>query len=254
MGLKSSGLAFHRIHYFIGLWAIATSRYLHEIVKPTPFWGGASLSEGRPLGVELPLILKQGYLLRIPEIWKIVNKEFHNMTDKKLEKEYQEPDANRDPLTGEPGAHPVGTGVGAAGAGAAGAAIGGAIGGPIGAVIGAAAGAIGGGLVGKQAAEKVNPTTEDAYWRENHSSAPYYESDYSYDNDYHPAYRAGYEGYSRHAGTGKTYDEIEPELRQNYETNHSNARMGWEKAKHATRDAWNRVERAIPGDADRDRQ
>ena len=32
-------------------------------------------------------------------------------------------DANRDPITGAPGAHPVGTGVGATGGGAAGAAI-----------------------------------------------------------------------------------------------------------------------------------
>ena len=32
-------------------------------------------------------------------------------------------DANRDPITGTPGAHPVGTGVGAAGGGSAGAAI-----------------------------------------------------------------------------------------------------------------------------------
>ncbi|MGZ8901027.1 MAG: glycine zipper family protein, partial [Limisphaerales bacterium] len=41
-------------------------------------------------------------------------------------------DANRDPITGAPGAHPVGTGVGATGGGAAGAAIGAAVGGPVG--------------------------------------------------------------------------------------------------------------------------
>lgn len=172
------------------------------------------------------------------------------MSNQNLNEPHQ-PDANRDPLTGEPGAHPVGTGVGAAGAGAAGAAIGGAIGGPVGAVIGAVVGSVGGGLVGKGAAEKLDPTVEDAYWRENHRSAPYYESSHTYE-DYQPGYRTGYEGYSRHAGTGKTYDEVEPELRQHYEQNHSNARVGWEKAKHATRDAWNRVERAVPGDADRD--
>ena len=49
-------------------------------------------------------------------------------------------DANPDPITGAPGSHPVGTGVGAAGAGAAatwaGATIGGAVGGPVGAVVG----------------------------------------------------------------------------------------------------------------------
>ena len=59
--------------------------------------------------------------------------------------------AHPDPITGEPGAHPVGVGVGALSAGAAGAAIG-AIGGPIGVLIGAAIGAVAGGLAGKEVA------------------------------------------------------------------------------------------------------
>lgn len=59
--------------------------------------------------------------------------------------------AHPDPITGEPGAHPVGVGVGALGAGAAGAALG-SIGGPIGMLIGAAIGAVAGGLAGKEVA------------------------------------------------------------------------------------------------------
>src|SRR5688572_9669341 len=74
-----------------------------------------------------------------------------------------EPDANRDPITGTPGAHPLGVGAGAATGGMAGAAVG-AIGGPIGAGIGAAVGAVAGGLIGKGAAQAVNPTVEDEYW------------------------------------------------------------------------------------------
>jgi len=42
---------------------------------------------------------------------------------------------NADPITGEPGAHPVGTGVGAAGGAVTGAALGTAIGGPIGVAV-----------------------------------------------------------------------------------------------------------------------
>jgi hypothetical protein len=173
------------------------------------------------------------------------------MSDKKLDNTYREPGANRDPLSGEAGAHPVGTGIGAAGAGATGAAIGGVVGGPVGAVVGTVIGAVAGGLAGKQVAENFDPTVEDDYWRNNYSSRPYYESGYSYD-DYDPAYRTGYEGYSRYAGTGRTYDEVEPELQQEYERSHSGAKLGWEKAKHASRDAWNRIERALPGDADHD--
>jgi len=68
-----------------------------------------------------------------------------------------ETDSNLDPITGEPGAHPVGTGLGATGGALAGAAIG-AVGGPIGMTAGALVGAVAGGLVGKEVAEKVDPT------------------------------------------------------------------------------------------------
>lgn len=160
-----------------------------------------------------------------------------------------EPDANRDPISGEPGAHPVGTGVGAAGAGAVGAAVGGAIGGPVGAAIGIAVGAVAGGLAGKSVAESIDPTREYDYWRDNYVSEPYIQPNSSYD-DYAPAYRTGYEGYGRYYG--RTYNDVETELQRDYETNRGNSNLGWEKAKHATRAAWDKVERAIPGDIDRD--
>src|SRR4051812_49012093 len=91
-------------------------------------------------------------------------------------------DANRDPLSGAPGAHPVGTGIGAAAGGiAAGAAVG-SVAGPVGTLVGAAVGAVAGGLAGKGVAELVDPTAEDAYWRENYSSRPYVDNAYSYDD------------------------------------------------------------------------
>ena len=161
------------------------------------------------------------------------------------------PDANRDPITGSPGAHPVGTGVGATGGGAAGAAIGAAVGGPVGAAIGLAAGAVAGGLAGKGAAEAVNPTAEDAYWRENYSRQTWHDRNYTYD-DYQPAFRSGYEGYSRYGATGKRYEEVEPTLRSDWDRNRGKSRLDWERAKSASRAAWDRVERAMPGDADKD--
>lgn len=54
--------------------------------------------------------------------------------------------ANRDPLTNEPGAHPVGTGLGAAIGGAATGVAVGAMAGPIGAAVGGVVGAVAGGL------------------------------------------------------------------------------------------------------------
>ena len=74
-------------------------------------------------------------------------------------------EANRDPITGAPGAHPVGVGLGAAAGGiaggiAAGAAVGTVAAGPVGTAVGAAVGAIAGGLGGKAVAEKLDPTVE----------------------------------------------------------------------------------------------
>ncbi len=160
-------------------------------------------------------------------------------------------DANRDPITGEPGSHPVGTGIGAAGAGAAGAAIGGAVGGPIGAGVGAVVGAVAGGYAGKAAGEAIDPTVENTYWETNYRTQPWYENDYTYE-DYQPALRTGYEGYRRYAGSGKRYTDIESDLEREYERGKGKSRLTWEKAKNATRAAWDRVERAIPGDADHD--
>ena len=68
---------------------------------------------------------------------------------------------NRDPITGAPGAHPVGVGLGAAAGGiAAGAAAGTLAAGPVGTVVGAAVGAVAGGLGGNAVAEHFDPTME----------------------------------------------------------------------------------------------
>lgn len=167
--------------------------------------------------------------------------------DKKISNDSN--DANLDPITGEPGAHPVGTGVGAAGAGAVGTAIGAVVGGPVGAAIGAVVGSVVGGLAGKNAAEKINPTVEDEYWRNNHTSQPYFDKAHDY-NDYQPAYKAGYEGYDRYGATGRTYDDAEPDLKSDYEKTRGGTGLAWDKAKYAAKDAWHRVENAVP-DGDR---
>jgi uncharacterized protein (TIGR02271 family) len=148
-----------------------------------------------------------------------------------------EHDANRDPISGEAGAHPVGTGVGAAGAGAAGTVIGGLLGGPVGAVVGAVVGSVVGGLAGKGVAENISPTEEDTYWRHNYATRDYVEPERTYE-DYQPAYQTGYEGFARHGDAGKTYEEVEPELQSAYESKHGAAGLPWEKAKVAARDAW----------------
>jgi uncharacterized protein (TIGR02271 family) len=145
-------------------------------------------------------------------------------------------DTNPDPITGAPGSHPVGTGVGAAGAGAAGAAIG-SMAGPVGTVVGAVVGAVAGGYAGKGVAETIDPTAEDAYWRENYRTRPYAKgSDY---NEFAPAYRYGVETRQRYAG--KNFDEVEPHLRSDWDRTHGKAGLAWDKAKMAVRDSWDRL-------------
>jgi hypothetical protein len=160
-----------------------------------------------------------------------------------------EPDANRDPITKEPGAHPLGTAAGSSGGAAAGAVIGAAVGGPVGALIGGAAGAIAGGAAGHTAGEKVNPTVEDSYWRENYTTRPYVQRGTDY-TEYQPAYRYGWESRSRFAD--RKFDEVETDLERGWESAKGRSALTWDRAKEATRDAWHRVEERIPGDADRD--
>jgi hypothetical protein len=164
-----------------------------------------------------------------------------------------ERDTNPDPITGAPGAHPVGVGLGAAGAAATGAAIGTAVGGPVGAVVGGVVGAVAGGLAGKGVAEAIDPTAEDAYWRENHGSQPF-GHDQPFDA-FAPAYRTGYEGFAKHSATGSKFEDAEPHLQRDYETHlsrasitHGNAaakaHLTWDRAKHASKAAWDRVKAA----------
>lgn len=121
-------------------------------------------------------------------------------------------DANRDPISGAPGAHPVGTGVGAALGGAAAGAATGTVAGPVGTVVGAAIGAVVGGLAGKGVAEAIDPTREDAYWRENYKHRPYVDGG-SYD-DFGPAYAYGVSSYGRYSG--RKFVEVESDLSRDW--------------------------------------
>ena len=161
--------------------------------------------------------------------------------------------AKPDPAPGPLGAHPVGTGLGAAAGGAAAGALAGTVAGPVGTVVGAVAGAVAGGLAGKAIAKSIDPTAEEAYWRENYSRRPYIPQGAAYD-EYGPAYRYGVDAYGRYEG--RSFEQAEPELMREWDGAKGTSRLTWENAKHATRDAWQRlsdvVERATPGDSDHD--
>lgn len=150
-----------------------------------------------------------------------------------------ESDLNRDPISGTTGAHPLGTGAGAASGGVAGAAAGMALGGPIGGIIGAAVGAVTGGLMGKSAAESVNPTAEEKFWRETFIREPYYQAGKTFEY-YAPGFRAGWEGRVSH--DGRTFEQVEPELMANYNRTKSELEPPWHDVRPAARAAWDRVD------------
>jgi uncharacterized protein (TIGR02284 family) len=107
----------------------------------------------------------------------------------------------------------------------------------VGAAIGGVVGAVVGGLAGKAAAEAVNPTAEEAHWRENYDREPYYEQGRSFD-DYGPAYRLGLTGRTRY----EDWDTAEPNLESEWESARGGSSLSWPQARPASRAAWNRID------------
>lgn len=99
-------------------------------------------------------------------------------------------------------------------------------------------------------AEMIDPAAEDAFWRENHKGRPYAAGGSSYD-DYGPAYRYGVESFGRYPQ--RDFDEFA--LSRGWQASRGTSSLDWDRAKHAVRDAWNRlsdsVERTVPSDSDR---
>jgi len=184
----------------------------------------------------------------------------------------------------------AGTVAGGVAGGAIAGARGGGLRGPAGAAIGAAAGAVVGALAGKASKDKgygdsgvvgdggamplddpdsdrvqesvragqagyaaSGLSADEGYWRDNWSSRPYVRSDATYD-DYSPAYRYGADAHNRYPG--QHFDDIEPHLERDWQGARGTSSLEWEHARHASRDAWQRVkngvERAMPGDSDGD--
>jgi len=164
------------------------------------------------------------------------------MATKNIQKEtrndFQKELRNEDPISGEAGAHPVGTGVGTALGGAAAGAAAGMVAGPVGALAGAIVGGVAGGLAGKAVAESYDPTVETAHWQNEYRNRPYYNDAYNYD-DYGPAYQAGWE--SVDADVNEDWATREAVARQRWENEGGSGFMTWDDARPAAQDAYSRV-------------
>ena len=148
-------------------------------------------------------------------------------------------------IPGPLGAHPVETGLGSAAGGVAADALFETVG---------REGAPGT-VAGTTIDESIDPAAEEAYWRENYSSRPNVNRELSF-NEYRPAYSYGVDAHRRYEG--QSFEQAEPELMRDWDRVKGMSSLTWENAKHAVRDAWQRVsdfvESATPGDSDHDRK
>lgn len=144
--------------------------------------------------------------------------------------------------------HSIGAGTGAVGGAVAGAAAG-SVAGPVGTVVGAIAGGVVGAKAGDAIAEVVNPTEYNDHFEKSYRDTAYYSSGREW-NDYQPAYRYGYDTYGEYRG--QRFEDVEDRLERNWNEAKADSRLAWAEAKDAVRDGWHHIERAMPGDADRD--
>jgi len=144
--------------------------------------------------------------------------------------------------------HSVGAGTGAVAGALTGAAVGSAAG-PVGSLVGAVAGGVMGAKAGDSIAEAVNPTEYTSHFQSTYNKTPYYASGKEW-SDYEPAYKYGYDTYGQYRG--KSFDSVEGDLERNWDKTRANSRLAWGEAREAVRDGWHHIERAMPGDADRD--
>ena len=134
----------------------------------------------------------------------------------------------------------VGEAVGGVSGVVAGAAIGSAAG-PIGTVIGGIAGAVGGWWAGRTVAEATHKFTQDddTYYRERFEITPGRLADRNYE-DIRPAYQLGHIASMNPDYNGRTFDEVEPDLRHGW-SNNLRARHGdWSAVRPYAEEAYNR--------------
>jgi hypothetical protein len=100
------------------------------------------------------------------------------------------------------------------------------------------------GVAGTAMTDVVDPVAEETYWRESCAARPYYDDNIPVET-YIVAYRYGWE--SRVLYDDMDYKDVESHLRREWNRNDKGPgrRLSWDKAKHAIRDAWERVTNAF---------
>lgn len=128
--------------------------------------------------------------------------------------------------------HVLGVGVGAASGMAVGAVLG-VVGGLPGVAVGAVGGAVVGGLGGEALAELIDVAFDDRSWREHCERHNYSAEDYE---QYRSAYQLGC--LARFRFGEQPFEEIEAQLRSEWDAQQASARLSWHEVRDAACDAW----------------
>ncbi len=92
----------------------------------------------------------------------------------------------------------------------------------------------------------MNWDSEDNYWRSNYRSRPYYNNNIDYTN-VQPAYRYGFESYTRFSG--RPYNEVESDLKSGWDKARGNTGMYWSDVSGAVKDSYERLSTGIPSNS-----
>ena len=87
-------------------------------------------------------------------------------------------------------------------------------------------------------------TNEEKYWQENWRTRPYAAADLGFDY-YKPAYQYGYEASRQYRG--RSWNDVEGDLRREWEDYKYRGKTTWDRARDAVRDAWNRATSNVDG-------
>lgn len=84
------------------------------------------------------------------------------------------------------------------------------------------------------------------YWRDSHTQRPYYNDlkrdipDIDYDRDLSSAYEFGRNSRAEH-GDDARFEDSEDDLKSKWDQFKVDSRLKWEHAKHAVKDAWDKI-------------
>ena len=136
--------------------------------------------------------------------------------------------------------HVLGMSLGAVGGMAVGAVLG-SVGGPPGMAVGAVTGAMAGGLGGEAFAELIDVAFDDQDWKQHSESHGYLPADCE---QYRSAYQLGW--LARRRFGDQPFDEVEAQIRTEWDYQQASARLPWDQVQQAAREAWNTAPSLMP--------